>query len=119
MKDETFYSAYVEKMFKSEADGFADQQVYLDNYGLLHAAVGLAGEAGEVLDQIKKSTFTNKKEDLHKLVQEMGDVEFYMQALRNELAISRDHVLNENILKLEARHPDGFSKSDYYKEIHG
>jgi NTP pyrophosphatase (non-canonical NTP hydrolase) len=116
MSDNTFYSEYVRDMFKTYPD---DEDFYVQNFGILHAVVGLSGEAGEVLDVVKKVLFTGKKYNQDDLVKELGDVEFYLQAVRNAIRVSRDDILNANVEKLSKRHPDGFSKSDYYKDIHG
>ena len=119
MSDNTFYEAFVMGMFKDTPDNFEDHMEYARSYAHLHAAVGLAGEAGEVLDLFKKSVFTGKVLDRDDLVKELGDVEFYLQALRTVSGISRDEVLDANVVKLNNRHPEGFSKSDFYKKEHG
>lgn len=113
--DKTFYGEFVADMYKDSPteDDIAEYPVV---YGMLHAAVGLAGEAGEVLDVIKKVVFVGKFFDRKTLVKELGDVEFYLQAIRNATDISRDEVLVENIKKLESRHPDGFKSSTFYKD---
>lgn len=77
---------------------------------LLHAACGIAGEGGEVLDELKKHCFTGKPLDYRKLVKEMGDVEFYLEALRQGLGIDREFVLEANMEKLSGeggRYSDG------------
>lgn len=122
MSDNTFYEVFVMDMFKSELDNPEDEHQYrryCDHFGELHAAVGLAGEAGEVLDLFKKTVFTDKPFSRDDLVKELGDVEFYLQALRTVSGISRDEVLDANVVKLNNRHPEGFSKSDFYKKENG
>ena len=116
MSDNTFYAAFVKDMFKEGPSSRHDKRDYEEFYGELHAAVGLAGEAGEVLDVIKKVVFVGKPYNRDDLIKELGDVEFYLQALRNTTGITRDDILVENIRKLEARHPDGFKNSTFYKE---
>jgi len=113
MADNTYYSEYVRDMFHNTPTADDDARI-LSNFGSLHAACGLAGEAGEVLDLFKKWIFTQKKYDRDALIKELGDVEFYLQALRNELKITRDEILDANMLKLAARHPEGFENSNYY-----
>ncbi|MGH9426227.1 MAG: nucleoside triphosphate pyrophosphohydrolase family protein [Terriglobia bacterium] len=73
-------------------------------------ALGLAGEAGEVVDVIKKS-FRDAARcggwksglDREKLVLELGDVEWYLQAIRDAVGIDRSEVLFRNVCKLEKR----------------
>lgn len=114
MIERTFYSDYVDYMFRNQVDIQEDADEFVDAFGLLHAAIGLAAEAAECLDVVKKHVFTGKEFDRKALILEMGDVEFYMQALRNEIMVVRDEVLNENVLKLEERHPSGFADSTFY-----
>lgn len=50
----------------------------------LHACVGIAGEAGELLDAIKKHWIYGKLFDAENVVEECGDILFYLsQACRN------------------------------------
>jgi NTP pyrophosphatase (non-canonical NTP hydrolase) len=76
---------------------------------LLHAAIGLASEAGEILDEVKKHIFYGAKLDLDAIHKEQGDMEWYAQLLRNTLGPDRSMVINSNVSKLKKRHPNGFS----------
>lgn len=73
---------------------------------LLHMAVGISGEAGELLDAIKKHIYYDKPLDYVNVVEELGDLEFYMQGLRSRLGITRDATLTENMSKLGRRYPN-------------
>lgn len=73
---------------------------------LAHMALGIAGEAGEVADIIKKSVAYGKPLDRNHVVEELGDVIWYMNGLLSMLGASWDEVLDKNIAKLEARYPD-------------
>jgi NTP pyrophosphatase (non-canonical NTP hydrolase) len=66
----------------------------------LHMAFGMSGEAGEALDAVKKYIFYNKPLDRANVVEELGDLEFYMEGLRAELGITREECLEANIHKL-------------------
>lgn len=66
----------------------------------LHMAVGIAGEAGELLDAIKKHVIYGKDLDLTNAIEELGDLEFYMEGLRAVLNIGRDETLMANKVKL-------------------
>lgn len=79
------------------------------NDTLMHAAVGIAGEAGELLDAVKKTWAYGKPLDLDNVIEELGDLEFYMQAMRLHLLLTRDSIIEANILKLEKRYPTGYS----------
>ena len=67
----------------------------------LHMAVGVAGEAGELLDAVKKAAIYRKPIDLANVVEELDDLEFYMEGLRQGLGITREQVLEHNIAKLQ------------------
>src|SRR6187551_2079419 len=46
---------------------------------LMHAAIGIASEGGEILDCVKKYIIYNKDLDRDNLIEELGDMEFFMQ----------------------------------------
>lgn len=71
---------------------------------LIHMAMGISGEAGELLDAIKKSVIYNKRMDMDNVIEELGDLEFYMEGLRQELGITRQQTLQTNIDKLSVRY---------------
>lgn len=73
------------------------------------AGLGLAGEAGEVTDEIKKIVGHGKAMDKAKLLKELGDVLWYAASLADELGVRLADVAQANIDKLKARYPDGFS----------
>lgn len=73
------------------------------------AGLGLAGEAGEVADEIKKIVGHGKAMDKPKLLKELGDVLWYAASLADELGVRLADVAQANIDKLKARYPAGFS----------
>lgn len=73
----------------------------------LHMAVGISGEAGELLDAVKKATIYKKPLDIENVIEELGDLEFYMEGLRDGLGISREDTLRHNIAKLNKRYSAG------------
>ena len=72
-------------------------------------ALGLAGEAGEVAEIIKKGVFHNHGVDRAKLGKELGDVLWYVAALATEFGLSLSGIAQANIDKLKERYPDGYS----------
>lgn len=76
---------------------------------LMHMALGICGEAGEIADALKKAAIYNKPLDRDNVVEELGDLLFYMQGVMNELDISWDEVVKFNVTKLSARYPAGYS----------
>lgn len=78
---------------------------------LLHMTVGVVGEAGELIDAIKKHVVYNKPLDVVNVVEELGDLEFYMEGLRQQLGITREETIQGNIAKLSERYK-GLKYSD-------
>jgi len=71
--------------------------------------MGISGEAGELLDAVKKCTIYRKPLDVPNVLEELGDLEFYLEGLRQILGISREQVLNQNIAKLRVRYGQKYS----------
>jgi NTP pyrophosphatase (non-canonical NTP hydrolase) len=75
---------------------------------VLNGCLGLAGEAGETLDMIKKWIFHEKDLDREYLKKELGDVMWYMAMICYSFGFDLDEILQMNIDKLKARYPEGF-----------
>ena len=71
--------------------------------------LGVAGEAGEVADLIKKHIGHGHDLDRSKVGKELGDVLWYVTVLAERVGLSLESVAAQNIAKLRARYPDGFS----------
>ena len=108
MKEHSF-----EKMVESLAkDGeLIRSEITADDAHALHMIMGVAGEVGELLDAIKKSIFYRKPLDAVNVVEELGDIEFYLEGLRQGLCIDRDGVIEANMRKLGRRY-HGYQYSD-------
>ena len=84
----------------------------------LVAALGLCGEAGEVADRIKKIIY-NKGEvswDVHRgqLVEELGDVLWYVTFVCNIYDISLEEVIENNMIKTFIRYEKFYPKNIFY-----
>ncbi len=75
-----------------------------------NGVLGLNGEAGEVADLLKKYLFQGHELDQNKLVDEMGDVLWYLAELSDGLDVPLAEVARRNIEKLRERYPDGFDR---------
>ena len=82
---------------------------------LANCAMGLAGEAGECADIIKKHLFHDHELDKEHLVKELGDVAWYLAVCAEVIGYDLDTVFQMNVDKLKARYPDGF---DPDKSLH-
>lgn len=76
---------------------------------LWHLATGVSGEAGELLDAIKKHVIYKKPLDRDNVIEELGDLFFYIEGLCQALNVSREEVLQKNIDKLSIRYKDGYT----------
>ena len=74
----------------------------------LNAALGLAGEVGEVIELIKKDRFHGKVLDSEQYTLELGDVIFYVAWLAALEGKSLKEIAEANIRKLRERYPNGF-----------
>ncbi len=73
-------------------------------------AYGLTGEAGEVVDALKKLIFQfhDEAEIREKVKTELGDLLWYISALASTFDLEIEEIAKANIAKLEARYPQGF-----------
>jgi len=75
---------------------------------LSNVGLGLAGEAGECADEIKKHLYHGHPLDREKLLKELGDLMWYIALGCTVLDAQLDDVMETNIRKLMARYPHGF-----------
>ena len=72
---------------------------------IMNCALGLAGEAGEVADIIKKTYFHKDKPGyLDELRLELGDVFYYATKLMDLYGFTLEEVLEANRVKLSERY---------------
>ena len=85
---------------------------------ILHMAVGISGEAGELLDAVKKAWAYGKPLDTENVIEELGDLLFYIQGMINLIEDCEDFPLNLddlvmlNMKKLYERYPNGYTDAD-------
>jgi len=74
-------------------------------------AMGVAGEAGEVLEKWKKIVVYKKgkvsKKDKDELAKELGDVVWYIAVMAHDLGLSFDDIMGRNVEKLKSRKARG------------
>lgn len=100
-----------------------DQGISLPKYGplpegltaekmhLFHMAIGIFGEAAELLNAVYGHVDNNEELDMENVVEELGDIEFFMEGFRQGINKTRASLLQANITKLGQRY-DGFKYSD-------
>ena len=96
----TEYAAFVSKMHATHLS---------QNDQILHSALGVAGEAGEIANRIKKHIFCGMPAAYAKdIIEEAGDILFYLQWLLEAYGYTLADSLNNNVDKLKKRYPDGW-----------
>jgi Domain of unknown function (DUF1937)./MazG nucleotide pyrophosphohydrolase domain. len=80
---------------------------------LLHATLGLASEIGELNEAVKKYLFYGKELDRDNLLEEAGDLLWYMALLARWFGQENfDAIMQSNYNKLTTRYPDGVWTQD-------
>jgi len=99
------------KTYQTKANSTA---IYDAKFSILYPTLGLAGEAGEVAEKVKKIIRDNKqivdeKEDIAK---ELGDVLWYIAAIGRDIGYSLEVIAEMNIEKLSDRKERGKIKGE-------
>lgn len=76
---------------------------------LFNGVLGLAGEAGECADLVKKCYFQDARPIDDALIDELGDVLWYVAETAKAIGLSLEEVARRNVDKLRRRYPEGFS----------
>ena len=88
-----------------------ETQIYPREHAVFYPALGLAGEAGEVANKVKKiirdGTDTLPDDWKEQIGSEIGDVLWYCAALANDLGISLGKIAAQNEKKLAKRKREG------------
>ncbi len=99
------YSLFVENLCKPGFQILVDMKA--TDAHLVHMAMGVAGEAGELLDAIKKSAIYRKPYDRENILEECGDLLFYIQGVLNYYCVPMEEVIELNRSKLQKRYSEG------------
>jgi NTP pyrophosphatase (non-canonical NTP hydrolase) len=99
---------YYNEVYKNKAMSLNEYQkmaaktaIYKSTHAVLYPALGLAGEAGEVANKIKKMLRDAA------IAAEIGDVLWYIAALSRDLNIDLHDVAMQNLEKLYGRKSRG------------
>lgn len=90
----------------------SDHTLATSNY-----AMGLAGEAGELVDLLKKDLFHGRKLARSDFISEAGDVLWYLANLCRLYGVDLQRVAEDNLVKLRNRYPNGFVKGGGLRDI--
>ena len=84
-----------------------DKEEEMKNYCL-----GMASEVGKLVGHVKHVVFHNWKISRANVIEEMGDILWYVIALASVLDIEMEEIIGYNAFKLEKRYPNSFNPSD-------
>ena len=98
----------VDAIANSRAKGNA-RTITAEQYRLLHAAVGVASEAAELMQAVIDHVCGGPI-DKANLLEEGGDLCWYIAEMLNATGQTFSTMLQANIEKLAARYPDGFTQ---------
>lgn len=108
------FDEYVKKALKTEND-YDFPRERIDNtivLRLLHGAIGACTEAGELIDILKKYLIYGKQIDITNIIEEVGDILWYIAIISDSLGISIETIMEKNINKLQKRYKNKFSEID-------
>lgn len=80
------------------------EEITGEECNMLHMVIGISGEAGELLDAVKKSIIYRKKLDTVNVIEELGDIEFFLEGFRQSVGVTREQTIQENMDKLQKRY---------------
>lgn len=103
------YSLFVSNLLKKGEDILSS--LTPEKCNQWHLATLTSGEAGELSDAFKKYIIYNKPLDRVNVIEELGDLEFALEGIRQSIRASREETLLANEEKLMKRYKDGYSDS--------
>ncbi len=117
------YAKFVDTTTSNESKdflAFIDSTSKLESHDSINvarvmtSAIGMLAESGEFTEILKKMVFQGKEfneANRFHMKRELGDILWYWIQGCIALGYTPDEVMDENIMKLEARYPNGFEVS--------
>lgn len=88
-------------------DACADVSFYPEDRAMEYVLLGLSGEVGELCNKYKKVLRDDgcalSRDKRLAMIDEAGDVMFYLARLAHELGTDLDHIMRANVDKLASR----------------
>jgi NTP pyrophosphatase (non-canonical NTP hydrolase) len=78
----------------------------------VHGILGIATEAGELLEALEKTLFHDAELDVTNVMEEVSDCQWYEAMLARKAGMTFDEIQRMNIKKLRARFGDKFTEYD-------
>jgi NTP pyrophosphatase (non-canonical NTP hydrolase) len=102
-------SKYIQSAKRTEPERYLFKKTGDVTPRIEHAVFGIVTEAGELIDCLKKAKIYNQKLDKVNLVEEAGDLMWYLAILSDELDVSFEEIWDKNIRKLKVRFPEKYN----------
>lgn len=83
-----------------------------EDIDFLHAILGIASEAGELMEELINSYIEGRPVDKENGIEEAGDIMWYQALLIRYLNTNFGYVGFKNIEKLKVRYPENFTSED-------
>ena len=102
---------YIQNTLRTETKDFENIRGRILDTALIrldHASDGIATEAGELKDILKRKKFYGQPLNRQHLVEELGDLLWYVALAMDTIDTTFDEVMTVNIAKLKKRYPDKF-----------
>lgn len=112
------FNGNINEPVKNDLDVFQEEALRSMRSDLPYEAIcsnmcmGLAGETGETVDIFKKHIYQGKDLDINDVIEEIGDILWYIANLCNVNKITMKECMDSNVEKLRKRYPNGFSVKD-------
>lgn len=103
---------YVQEALRSENKDFQAliNRVDVRSIRLLHGAMGLDTESGEIMDSMKRHIIYGSDLNVMNIREELGDIMWYVALICDELGLTIEQICEDNIAKLRKRYPDKFTR---------
>jgi len=86
---------------------------------LINSVMGLCGESGEVIEIVKKWLVKKDQLNRDRMIEELGDVAWYIAEAATALGVSLESILQANIGKLKNRYPERVQASNGLVKLDG
>ena len=96
--------------YQAAADRVSGGHQTTPDMRVMTAGLGLAGESGEVCDILKKHFRHGHPLADEKLVEELGDVLWYIAEIASAYGWDLEAIALGNLAKLRRRYPNGFTQ---------
>jgi len=96
--------------YQASSDRLTELVKQKNGMRLLHGLLGMIDEVGEIAKAIKARIYYGKTLDIDNLVEETGDLAWFLAEFSSGLGKELSEILEANQAKLRRRYPDGFSE---------